>query len=312
MHYLAETVGYPLLVWLRFSLPTPRPSSSVSSGGSFPSSARALHQNQIRPSSAPISRLFAAVRRSAPRPSSAPSSNRSRSRSRTRPVMPCSSHVVVSTAAAPSATVLPAAAETNVRSNSGIAATAVPVAAAANPYPVNPMFPDNSAGAASSLGSACNMASASCYPFVSEFASFTPAASMASQPAHVANACNVNFNQVLMQPPAVASAVASAYAPPTVGHVKHHGVSELTTGFSFQLDLARTPATMHIPQNLRTTAKHIPSPPPASGHSLGLGAPAPPPPPPLSPCVWVQPLHSVKDTAESQPHWPSTPATTAP
>ena len=282
---------------LRSNLPTPRPSSSVSSGGSFPSSASALRQNQIRPSSAPISRLFAAVRRSAARPSSAPSSNCSRSRSRMRSVMPGSSHDVVSTAAAPSAAVLPAAAVTNARSISGTAATAVPVAATANPYPINPMFPDNSAGAASSLGSACNMASASCYPFVSQFASFTPAASMPSQPAHVANACNVNFNQALMQPPGVASAVASAFAPATVGHVKHHGVSELTTGFSFQLDLAHTPATMPIPQNLRTTAKHIPSPPHASGHGFGLGAPAPPPPPcppafgfnPCIPCGAQQP-----------------------
>ena len=271
----------PTINWadLRSSLPGPRPSSSVSSGGSFPASANALRQNQIRPSSAPISRLFSAVRRSAARPSSAPSSNRSRSRSRTRPVLPVLLHDVGSTAAAPSATVLPATAQTFVGS---AAATAVPVAAAANPYPINPMFPDNSAGAASSFSNACNMASASCYPFVSQFASFTPAASMPSRPAHVANACNVNPTQALMQPPVIASAGASAPVPPTVGHVKHHGVSELTTGLSFQLDSVRTPATPHIPQNLRTTAKRIPSPPPASGPAFGLAAPAPPPPP--SPC----------------------------
>ena len=220
---------------LRSSLPGPRPSSSVSSGGSFPSSANALRQNQIRPSSAPISRLFSAVRRRAARPSSAPSSNRSRSRSRTRPVTPELLHVAGSTTAAPSATVLPASAQTCAGS---AAATAVPTAAAANPYPINPMFPDNSAGAASSLSNPCSMASASCYQFVSQFASFTPAVSMPSRPAQVDtdNACNANPIQALMQPPVIASAGASAPVPPTVGHVKHHGVSELTTGFSFQLD----------------------------------------------------------------------------
>ena len=204
MHYLAETVGYPLLVWLIF-VPACLLQNLV---------AAYRQEDHFLPAQVHCVRLFAAVRRSAARPSSAPSSNRSRSRSRTRPVMPCLSHDVVSTAAAPSATVLPAAAETNVRSISSIAATAVPVAAAANPYPVDPMFPDNSAGAASSLSSACNMASASCYPFVSQFASFTPAASMASQPAHVANACNVNFNQALTQPPASTAAEDTAESQP--------------------------------------------------------------------------------------------------
>ena len=242
----------------------------------------ALRQNQIRPSSAPISRLFFAVRRRAARPSSAPSSNRSRSRSRTRPATPGLVHDTGSAAAAPSATVLPDTAPICV---GPAAATAVPVAAVANPYPINPMFPDNSAGAAGSLSIPCSTASASCYPFVSQFASLTPAAFMPSRPAQVAvaNACNVSSTQALMQPPVIASAGASTPVPPTVGHVKHHGVSELTTGFSFQLDSARTPAALNVPQNLRTTAKHTPSPPPASGHAFGLGAPAPPPPPPPCP-----------------------------
>ena len=250
MPYLAETVGCPLLAWLIF-VPTCLLQDLVAVYRQEDHCLRAqvhyvttrfdhhLHQ------SADCLLLLGG-------PSSAPSSNRSRSRSRMRSVMPDSSHDVVSPSAAPSATVLPAAAVTNAGSVSGTAATAVPVAAAANPYPINPMFPDNSAGAASSLGNACNMASASCYPFVSQFASFTPAAPVPSEPAHVVNACDVNFNQALMQPPVVASAVASAFAPAAVGHVKHHGVSELTTGFSFQLDLAHTPAAMPIPQNLRT------------------------------------------------------------
>ena len=263
---------------LRAHLPTPRPTSSVSSGGSFPSSANALRGPCVRPSSA---QPFARVRRPNVRPSSAPSSTRSRSRSRVRPMTPRRSEGQGGQgggATLPTATVLPSAADTAPAPTAQVAAVAAPTPAPANPYPVNPFLPALTPTAVGCGGSACDMSVAGCYPFVSP-GSFTPAASASSQSVHV----------VPLGTPA--SAIASSPAFSTVSvRIVHQGSSQVTTGFSFSPESIQASGSMQTPSDLRTTAKHIPSPPAAPAHGFGLGAPVPPPPPPpLHPSVVMGP-----------------------
>ena len=163
---------------LRASLPTPQPSSNASSGGSIPSSAGVLRGTHVRPSSVPLGRpfashLFAHVRR----PSSTPSTGtRSRSRSRTRmpaPQPPSSWNFAGSAA---TATTLPTPSGSASAHAASAVATAVPAShppaatATTNPYPVPPLFPDNSAGTSGPasqlpIQQPCSLASAACYPF---------------------------------------------------------------------------------------------------------------------------------------------------
>ena len=250
---------------LRAHLPTPRPTSSISSGGSFPSSASALRGPCVRPSSA---QPFAGVRSAGVRPSSAPSSTRSRSRSRARPMTPRRSEGPSGGATPPTATIMPSSAATSSVPTAQVAAAAVPTQVPANPYPVNPLFPDLTPTAASVSGIASNMAVASCYPFVSPVNSFTPAVSEALSPP-----------LVFLGAPASAIAKSPAVSTTSV-RVVHQGSLQITTGFSFSPESIQACGPMQTPSDLRTTAKHIPSPPAAPAHGFGLGAPVPPPPPP--------------------------------
>ena len=220
---------------LRAHLPTPRPTSSISSGGSFPSSASALRGPCVRPSSA---QPFARVRTTGVRPSSAPSSTRSRSRSRAKPMTPRRSEGQGGGATLPTATVLPSAATTTSAPTAQVAAAAAPTPAPANPSPVNPFFPDLTPTVASSSGIACNMAVASCYPFVSPGSSFTPAASASSQPVHVVRSEASNPSFVPLGTPASAIASSPAFSTASV-RIVHQGSLQVTTGFSFHLNLFR-------------------------------------------------------------------------
>ena len=253
---------------LRAQLPTPRPTSSISSGGSFPSSASALRGPCVRPSSA---QPFARVRSVGVRPSSAPSSTRSRSRSRARPMTPRRSEGPSGVTNPPTATMLPSSATTSSVPTAQVAATAVPTQVPTNPYPVNPLFPDLATAATSVSGIASSVAVAGCYPFVSPINSFTPAVSEGLSPP-----------SMFLGAPASAIAKSPAVSTTSV-RIVHQGSLQVTTGFSFSPETVQTCGPMQTPSDLRTTAKHIPSPPAAPAHGFGLGAPVPPPPPPPFP-----------------------------
>ena len=123
---------------LRATLPTPRPSSNASSGGSLPSSAGVIRIAHVRPSSVPLSRsfashLFARLRRAGARPTFAPSTGtRSRSRRRTRMPTPPARDGWKFAGTAPTASAqVPSAVA------AAVPASPPPAAAATfNPYPV--------------------------------------------------------------------------------------------------------------------------------------------------------------------------------